>query len=234
MFIKRSFLLLTILFSQHSLAATVQDGYDALERGDVEQGIEIWRDLAEQGDTTAQLNMGQLYRLGNGVTASDEEAVRWYIKAAKGGSSIAKYNLVMMHEDGRAGEDDLEAIFGPAPDDPAPDAGMEQPEALEDNKWIRGVAPDTSLLQLLGSSNAQALEDYSSENLSDAYPPTQVIATRMKGRDWYLLVMGPFDTRDRAISVRESLPIKVKSQGVWIRTAESIQAIASADQAANK
>ena len=226
-------LLLSALLSQHSLAATVQDGYDALERGDVEQGIEIWRGLAEQGDTTAQLNMGQLYRLGNGVTANDEMAVRWYIKAAKGGSSIAKYNLVMMHEDGRANDADLEEIFGPA-DELDGDAEIAQAEAPEENKWIRGVAPETSLLQLLGSSNAQALEEYARDNLSDAYPPTQVIATHMRGRDWYLLVMGPFDTRDRAVGVRESLPVKVKSQGVWIRTAESIQAIAVADQVVNR
>ena len=102
-------LLILILSCQICLSATVEDGYDAFERGDVDAGITIWRELAKQGNAATQLNMGQLYRLGNGVEASDREAVRWYTQAALQGSSIAKYNLAMMHEDGRASDADLDA-----------------------------------------------------------------------------------------------------------------------------
>lgn len=219
-------LLILILSCQICLSATVEDGYDAFERGDVDAGITIWRELAKQGNAAAQLNMGQLYRLGNGVEASDREAVRWYTQAALQGSSIAKYNLAMMHEDGRASDADLEKVFGTP--DPVSDADSNLQNDADDtsNKWISGVSPDTSLIQLLGSSNRQALKDYSSTHLNEDFPPSQVIATRMMNRDWYLLILGPFNTRERAEGVMNRLPVELKNQGPWIRTAESVQAIA--------
>ena len=66
-----------LLFTPTCLAGmTLEHGYGAFERGDVATAVQIWRDLAEAGDQTAQLNLGQLYRMGKGVAASDEEAVK--------------------------------------------------------------------------------------------------------------------------------------------------------------
>ena len=113
-------------------AATLEDGYDAFERGDVDTAVAIWSELAAGGNATAQLNMGQLYRLGKGVEQNDEEAVKWYIMAARNGSEIAAVTLVQMEQDGRASKMDVALALpdeqGTAEDSLAQMSGTQQPE----------------------------------------------------------------------------------------------------------
>ena len=73
-------LALTLLLSTLANAG-IEQGYDAFDRGDVAGAVRIWRDLAGRGNATAQFNLGQLYRLGNGVKADDREALKWYLLA---------------------------------------------------------------------------------------------------------------------------------------------------------
>ncbi len=44
---------------------------------------------AEQGDAEAQFNLGNMYRKGEGVPQSDQEAVKWYRLSAEQGDAIA-------------------------------------------------------------------------------------------------------------------------------------------------
>lgn len=92
-------------------ASTMDEGYEAYERGDTDLAILIWQELALDGNATAQLNLGQLYRLGKGVEQNDAEAVKWYIMAARNGSEIASVTLVQMEQDGRASKADVAAAF---------------------------------------------------------------------------------------------------------------------------
>ena len=48
---------------------------------------------AERGDAKAQYNLGVMYANGNGVTEDDEEAVKWYRKAAEQGVEEAQRAL---------------------------------------------------------------------------------------------------------------------------------------------
>jgi TPR repeat protein len=50
-------------------------------------------EAAEQGDASAQFNLGQIYRKGKGVAQNDAEAAKWYRKAAEQGHVKAQYNL---------------------------------------------------------------------------------------------------------------------------------------------
>ena len=52
------------------------------------------RALAEQGDATAQFNLGIMYDNGRGVPQDDAEAVRWYRLAADRGHATARFNLM--------------------------------------------------------------------------------------------------------------------------------------------
>ena len=55
---------------------------------------------AEQGDTIAQTDLGDMYYNGKGVTQNYSEAIKWYRKAADQGYMVAQDKLGDMYRDG--------------------------------------------------------------------------------------------------------------------------------------
>lgn len=53
----------------------------------------VCRLAAEQGNSSAQNNLGSCYAGGSGVAQDFVEAVKWFELAAKGGHGPAQYNL---------------------------------------------------------------------------------------------------------------------------------------------
>ena len=67
--------------------------------------------LAEQGDATAQSNLGYMYYGGRGVPQNYIEAVTWYRLAAEQGFAHAQFNLGVMYANGvGVPENDAEAV----------------------------------------------------------------------------------------------------------------------------
>jgi cell division septation protein DedD len=73
--------------------ADVKTGVDAWQRGDFAAAVAEWRPLADQGDSDAQYNLGQAYKMGRGVPADLHIAQTWYEKAAQQGHPQAAANL---------------------------------------------------------------------------------------------------------------------------------------------
>ena len=70
-------------------------------RGQAFQRVDPIRQKAEQGDATAQFDLGVMYNFGKGVPQDYAEARRWYLKAAEQGNSDAQFNLGVMYDNGR-------------------------------------------------------------------------------------------------------------------------------------
>jgi len=73
--------------------ADAANGVAAYRRGDYQAAIREWMPLAAQGDTTALYNLGQLYRLGQGVDKDLARAEQYYLRAAERGHVLAQGNL---------------------------------------------------------------------------------------------------------------------------------------------
>ncbi len=90
--------------------ADFRAGLDAANRGDYATALKEWRPLAEQGDASAQYNLGFMYATGKGVPQDDNEAVRWYRLAAGQGDASAQLNLGFRYAMGLGvPQDDTEA-----------------------------------------------------------------------------------------------------------------------------
>ena len=63
--------------------------------------VEWYRKAAEQGDSSAQSNLGISYANGQGVAKDERLAVEWYRKAAEQGYALAQSNLGYMYESGQ-------------------------------------------------------------------------------------------------------------------------------------
>ncbi|HHQ4547446.1 TPA: LysM-like peptidoglycan-binding domain-containing protein, partial [Aeromonas veronii] len=75
------------------------------------EAITKYRKAAEQGNASAQYNLGLMYEQGHGVAQDYKQAVSWYRKAAEQGNASAQYNLGLMYEQGHGVvQDNKEAI----------------------------------------------------------------------------------------------------------------------------
>jgi len=93
--------LLSIPFVHPVFGGQYEDAVDAYERGDYKTAYRLFKPLAEQGDTKAQNNIGEMYDKGRGVPQDYAEAVKWYRKAAEQGDLIGQNNLGEMYEKGK-------------------------------------------------------------------------------------------------------------------------------------
>ena len=84
----RGFALCPLIFGVAAALAAENDVPDKLRRD------------AEQGDASAQYNLGLTYDNGIGVPQDFAEAVQWYRRAAKQGLAGAQANLGVMYANG--------------------------------------------------------------------------------------------------------------------------------------
>ena len=83
-----------------SWSADFQKGVTAYKSGDYATTLREWTPLAEQGDASAQYNLGLMYQNGQGVPQDYKTAVKWYTLAAEQGYASAQNNLGTMYGNG--------------------------------------------------------------------------------------------------------------------------------------
>lgn len=186
--------------------ATLEDGYDAFEVGNVEQAISIWKELAANGNTTAQFNLGQIYRLGQGVPQDDGEAYYWYLLAAQNGMVSAKHNLIMMYEEGKIPR------------------GHIAPLLQTGNNRLKTMSPEHFLVQVIATSSREALDAYIDQHLRGLQHPATVVLMNSRGKDLYTLMLGPYTGLPQAEAALSGLPEQVRNEGAWIRKVATAQA----------
>lgn len=76
---------------------------ESYNSGDYKTAYEIWKDLADKGDASAQFKMGYLYRNGRGIEINKAKAIEWYRKSACQGYvddnlNAASYLAVILYE----------------------------------------------------------------------------------------------------------------------------------------
>lgn len=84
-----------------------QKGEESEAREDYTQAFKWYRKAAEQGNASAQVNLGAMYAEGRGVPQDFREALSWYHKAAKQGDDAAAFNLGVMYVEGQGVARDL-------------------------------------------------------------------------------------------------------------------------------
>ena len=94
----------TILFCLTSFvgwSADFEKGRIAYDKGDFATALREWTPLAEQGDASAQNNLGVMYERGQGVVQVYKTAVKWYRLSAEQGNANAQLSLSLMYAIGK-------------------------------------------------------------------------------------------------------------------------------------
>jgi DamX protein len=119
-----------------------------------------------------------------------------------------------------------------APPGPEPGAKKAEPPAIEpapakappvrgDERWLLAQPPGHHTVQLFGSHDEKAAARFrDAQTLKDR---VALYRTRRDGKDWYVVVVGSFATREAAQRAIQGLPAPLKRNNPWPRTLESVQ-----------
>ena len=89
-------LIALMLFAATPVAAgDLEDAAAAYKARDYQKALRLWKSLAEQGNATAQSNLGVMYDKGDGIPQDTAKAIYWHTKAAGQGFTNARYTLVL-------------------------------------------------------------------------------------------------------------------------------------------
>lgn len=94
-----SLVFLLVLLPQLASAGN-REGIAAEMRRDYATAVREWQPLAEQGNADAQVHLGLLYLLGQGVLQDFQRAFDWYRKAAEQDHVEASFRLGLMYANG--------------------------------------------------------------------------------------------------------------------------------------
>jgi TPR repeat protein len=83
-------------------AGPLQEAWTAYERGDFSTALQLWQQLAAQGNAFAQTNLGFMYSSGRGVPQDLGEAAKWFRLAADQGNATAQSTLGSMYFGGES------------------------------------------------------------------------------------------------------------------------------------
>ncbi len=74
--------------------------YAVFKMGQYDEAKKMWEELAKKGNTTALINLANLFEQGNGVKKDRIEALKYIKKAAKLNDERAQYELGIEYEKG--------------------------------------------------------------------------------------------------------------------------------------
>jgi DamX protein len=79
----------------------------------------------------------------------------------------------------------------------------------------------TFMLQILGSSSEQGVRDYVKQYVGRL--PVSYFETEMRQKPWYVVLAGPYTSREQAEQAVLGFPQDIQKQLPWVRSVDSIQ-----------
>ncbi len=98
---KKLLTVLILLFASAACTGDLEDADAAFAKKDYATAVKLYRLAAEQGDASAQLNLGNMYTDGQFLIQDYAEAVKWYKLAATQDHALAQATLGAMYSSGR-------------------------------------------------------------------------------------------------------------------------------------
>ena len=89
-------------------ADIVEQGIEALIRGDYAEAYCLWKPEADRGNAEAQYNLGWLYANGNGLNVDVPAAVEWWRKAANQNHADAQFAVGLAFTTGEGIKRDMD------------------------------------------------------------------------------------------------------------------------------
>jgi len=84
----------------------------AMQQGNYAIAYCIWEPLAQQGNSSAQYNIGWMFHNGYGLRINDDQALYWWLKSAMTGNTNSHYALGDLYSQGLGVEQNIPIALG--------------------------------------------------------------------------------------------------------------------------
>jgi uncharacterized protein len=185
-------LILAIGFAGSVAAGPFEDGVDAVQSGDYATALRLIRPLAERGDPHAQIILGFMYGMGQGVTQDYGAMVVWLRKAAEKGLDEAQLKLGLLYYSGlgQGVPQDYAAAaiwFRKAAEQHGDPASQYMLGVMYTNGW--GVPQDYVLAHMWFNLNAAAMNGDKNavkarDTVAALMTPAQIAEAQKLAREW--------------------------------------------------
>jgi len=81
----------------------IKKAHEAYNKQDFETAFELYKELADAGDSDAQTSLGFMYQNAQGCQKDEAKAVEFYTKAAEAKQPYALFNLAILYMNGLCG-----------------------------------------------------------------------------------------------------------------------------------
>ncbi len=205
-----AFTLTAVLFGWLSLMskpllADSAGALDAHNRGDFQAAAQLWQELANDGDVTAQYNLSLLYENGSGVGQDQNLARYWLSMAARQGMAQAYQRL------------NAKSV------NPSRQRVAVQQLITTPQGWVSAQNPAHYTLQLASSTNQALIQKYFNENKLQG--EAGYYSSMRQGERWYALVYGAYPSVNEAKAAISTLPQDLRKWSPWVRNIRSIHKI---------
>ena len=90
--------ILSLMLTGGAFAGPLEEGLAAHERGDYATALRLFRPLGEQGNASAQYNLGVMYALGQGVPRDNVQAYMWFDLSARYLEGVERDRMVQIRD----------------------------------------------------------------------------------------------------------------------------------------
>jgi septal ring-binding cell division protein DamX len=78
------------------------------------------------------------------------------------------------------------------------------------------------VVQLVASADQRGLDRFLAANQNSISSPFSTARTLSKGREWHVVLMGPFSNRSQANAAINQLPSRLRQNNPWVRQVSSV------------
>jgi septal ring-binding cell division protein DamX len=176
---------------------------NATKQGNYTLALNLWTQLAQQGDSVAQYNLGIFYSEGLGTKPNSYEANRWFRVASQSGL-VQAYNRLKTQGIKPSGLIAIRTVVTP-------------------EHWVTELEPSKYTLQLASSKSKKLIEKYYTDN--NLQNKAGYYSSMRQGERWYALVFGSYSTVSKAKIAFKDIPANLRKWSPWVRKIKDIHSI---------
>ncbi len=198
-------------------------GMQAYLDSNYQQAYKAWSQAAGQKHPKAAFNIGMMWLQGQvpGQAEDKKQALGYFQQAASLGYTPAKAYLKKDPENLSVKQQTSTTKSESTIEQDSNSSNSDTRETYTNNTWLKQYSDSAWVIQIFASQDSSLLKQMIREySLKDK---AQIVTEKIEGALWYKLIYGQYETKQKALNARQSLPERLRKEKPWVRSVSAIK-----------